>query len=108
MYFKISISKKENPNVKSTLINTLCGKKVAVVGDKPGVTKSQQWTRINQTLELLDTPGKLVKVLEPISTFGANLVTVIHKRDYTNALPDSMKFSESKFCSFELLGRMAP
>ncbi len=38
--------------------------------------------RIDLVLELLDTPGKLVKVLEPISTFGANLVTVIHKRDY--------------------------
>lgn len=40
--------------------------------------------RIDLVLELLDTPGKLVKVLEPISTFGANLVTVIHKRDYKN------------------------
>ena len=33
-------------------------------------------------LELLDVPGQLIKVLEPISALGANLVTVIHKRDY--------------------------
>ena len=40
--------------------------------------------RINLVLELLDAPGQLVKVLEPISTVGANLVTIIHKRDYKN------------------------
>jgi ACT domain-containing protein len=40
--------------------------------------------RIDLVLELLDSPGQLVKALEPISIFGANLVTVIHKRDYKN------------------------
>ena len=55
------------PNVgKSTFINRLVGKKVVAVGDKPGVTKQQQWIRINENskqvidkYELLDTPGVL-------------------------------------------------
>ena len=40
--------------------------------------------KIDLVLELLDSPGQLVKALEPISVYGANLVTVIHKRDYKN------------------------
>lgn len=40
--------------------------------------------RMNLVLELLDVPGQLVSVLEPISGLGANLVTVIHKRDSKN------------------------
>ena len=40
--------------------------------------------KMNLVLELLDIPGQLVSVLEPISNLGANLVTVIHKRDSKN------------------------
>lgn len=48
------------PNVgKSTLINRLVGKKAAITGDKPGITKSLSWIRINKELELLDSPGIL-------------------------------------------------
>ena len=48
------------PNVgKSTFINSLAGKACAKTGNKPGVTKGNQWIRLNKTLELLDTPGIL-------------------------------------------------
>jgi len=48
------------PNVgKSTLINRLVKKKVTNVGNKPGITKKLEWIRINNDLELLDTPGIL-------------------------------------------------
>lgn len=48
------------PNVgKSTLINRLVGKKATITGDKPGVTKNLSWIRINNNLELLDSPGIL-------------------------------------------------
>lgn len=44
---------------KSTVINTLCGKKSAVTGDKPGVTRGKQWVKLQNGMELLDTPGTL-------------------------------------------------
>ncbi|GFH41983.1 ribosome biogenesis GTPase A [Lactococcus hodotermopsidis] len=48
------------PNVgKSTLMNRLAGKKIAITGNKPGVTKGQQWLKTNEELEILDTPGIL-------------------------------------------------
>ncbi|RNA69614.1 ribosome biogenesis GTPase YlqF [Alteribacter keqinensis] len=48
------------PNVgKSTLINRLANKKIAKIGDRPGVTKSQQWIKVGKEMELLDTPGIL-------------------------------------------------
>ncbi len=48
------------PNVgKSTLINSLSGKAMAKTGNKPGVTKGNQWLKLNKSVELLDTPGIL-------------------------------------------------
>lgn len=53
------------PNVgKSTLINKLVGKKKAPTGNKPGITKALGWIRINNDLELLDTPGILWPKIE--------------------------------------------
>lgn len=44
---------------KSTLINSLTGKKRAVTGNKPGVTRGKQWVSIDKYIDLLDTPGTL-------------------------------------------------
>lgn len=61
------------PNVgKSTLINKLAGKSVANTGNTPGVTKAQQWIRINKDLDLLDTPGVLWPKFEDLKV-GYNL-----------------------------------
>lgn len=76
------------PNVgKSTLVNKLVGKKTAIVGNKPGVTKSLQWIRINKDLELLDTPGVLwpkfddQKVGYNLAMTGAIKDDIIYKDD---------------------------
>ena len=48
------------PNVgKSTFINSLCKKACTKTGNKPGVTKGKQWIKLDNTVELLDTPGIL-------------------------------------------------
>ncbi|MCF0124888.1 MAG: ribosome biogenesis GTPase YlqF [Clostridia bacterium] len=48
------------PNVgKSSFINRISKRTTAGVGNKPGVTKQKQWIRINDKIELLDTPGVL-------------------------------------------------
>lgn len=48
------------PNIgKSTLINQLAGGAKAKTGNRPGVTRGNQWIRIHQKVELLDTPGML-------------------------------------------------
>ena len=64
------------PNVgKSTLINRLVGKKAVNVGNKPGITKNLEWIRINDKLELLDTPGILWPKFND-STIAYNLASM--------------------------------
>ena len=64
------------PNVgKSTLLNRLVGKKAVDVGNKPGVTKQLNWIRINNELELLDTPGILWPKLDN-QTVALNLASL--------------------------------
>ncbi len=48
------------PNVgKSTLINALAQQKVAVVANRPGVTKNQQWIKTPHQIDIIDSPGIL-------------------------------------------------
>lgn len=48
------------PNVgKSTVINRIANKRITKIGDRPGVTKAQQWIKVGKQIELLDTPGIL-------------------------------------------------
>ena len=69
------------PNVgKSTLINKITGKKATSVGDRPGVTKNISWIRINDKLELMDTPGILWPKLED-QTIAYNLATFSSIKD---------------------------
>lgn len=71
------------PNAgKSTLMNRLSGKKIAVVGNKPGVTKGQQWLKSNKDLEILDTPGILWPKFED--------ETVALKLALTGAIKDNL------------------
>ena len=48
------------PNVgKSSFINKIAGKQTTATGNKPGVTRKNQWVRLNDRIQLLDTPGVL-------------------------------------------------
>lgn len=73
------------PNVgKSTLINKLAKRSIAETGNKPGVTKQQQWIKVWKSLQLLDTPGILwpkfedEEVGKKLSLTGAIKDSIVH------------------------------
>lgn len=69
------------PNVgKSTFINTMAKRKAAQTADRPGVTKSLQWIKLGQSLELLDMPGVLWPKFEDPNT-GMRLAILGSVRD---------------------------
>lgn len=90
------------PNVgKSTFINKVAKRKTAKAEDRPGVTRSKQWVPVDQSLELLDTPGILWPKFEDQSV-GLNLA-------YTGAVRDEIMDTETLACHLmEYLGRRYP
>lgn len=76
------------PNVgKSSFINRLAGQKKAKVEDRPGVTRSKQWIRVNDDIELLDMPGVLWPKFEDMS--------VGEKLAFTGAIKDDVVDTEA-------------
>ncbi|MDE7463500.1 MAG: ribosome biogenesis GTPase YlqF [Clostridiales bacterium] len=69
------------PNTgKSTLINSLCGKARLTTGNRAGVTRSAMWARVDETLDVLDTPGTLyTKIID--RRVGENLAIIGSIRD---------------------------
>lgn len=79
------------PNVgKSTFINKVAKRKTAKAEDRPGVTRTKQWVPVDQSLELLDTPGILWPKFEDQSV-GMNLA-------YTGAVRDEIMDIETLAC----------
>ena len=83
------------PNVgKSTFINSMLGKASAKTGNRPGVTKGNQWININNELLLLDTPGVLwprfddEKTAESLAEIGAINDDVVNLEDLSVQLLD--------------------
>lgn len=87
------------PNVgKSSFINKLAGRASAVTGDKPGVTRGKQWIRVNQEIELLDTPGILWPKFDDqqvgfnLAFTGAIKDEIIDTVELASALMDKLRF----------------
>jgi ribosome biogenesis GTPase A len=81
------------PNVgKSTLINRLAKRHIAKTGDRPGITKAQQWIKVGKELELLDTPGILWPKFED-EMVGLKLATTGAIKDEILNLQDVAVFA---------------
>ncbi len=88
------------PNVgKSSLINKLSGRKSAITGDRPGVTRGKQWIRLGNGIELMDTPG----ILWP--KFEDELVG--KKLAFTGAIKDEIMDVEELACDLLVTLRAA-
>lgn len=76
------------PNVgKSTLINRFANRKIAKIGDRPGITKHQLWIKLNKDFELLDTPGILWPKFED-QEVGIKLAAIGTIKDQLLSLQD--------------------
>ena len=90
------------PNVgKSTFINKVAKRKTARAEDRPGVTRTKQWVPVDNTLELLDTPGILWPKFDD-KDVGIRLA-------FTGAIKDDVMDIEELACYLmEYLGKHYP
>jgi len=93
------------PNVgKSTILNRLVGKNVAVTGNKPGVTKNQNWLKTKYDIDLLDTPGILwPKIDDPKVGMKLALSGAIKDKIYA---PDDVAIYALNFLEAHYLERL--
>lgn len=90
------------PNVgKSAILNRLLGRKKMEEGNRPGVTRSLQWAKINSHLEILDSPGMLWPKFEDEET-GAVLALT------GSVPPDVLNQEELAYYLLDLLRRSEP
>ena len=101
------------PNVgKSTIINRIVGKNIAGIGNKPGITKNMATIRINEYMDLVDTPGilwpkfedqnlalnlaSMTAIKEEILTIEAVAVHILRmlSKYYKNILKDNFGIEE--------------
>ena len=88
------------PNAgKSTLINRLVGKKAVNVGNKPGVTKELNWIRINDEIELLDSPGILWPKIDT-GDVALNLATFTAIKEEVLPIYDVCEYALRKLAEF--------
>ena len=96
------------PNAgKSTFINRIAGAARAQVGDRPGVTKSKQWVKVSDYLELLDTPGLLWGKLEN-ETLAKHLAYIGSIRDDVldiEEIASLLLFDLARICPEQLVAR---
>ena len=91
------------PNVgKSTFINSFVGKTSAKTGNKPGVTRGNQWIRISKDINLLDTPGILWPKFDN-QQIGLNLAYIGSVNDnileMTEVAAEFIKFLKDNYCN---------
>ncbi|MEJ8752435.1 ribosome biogenesis GTPase YlqF [Lagierella sp. ICN-221743] len=85
------------PNVgKSTLINRIANRRSAKVGNRPGVTRQNQWIKTGKDFELLDTPGVLWPKFES-EEIGLDLA-------FTGAIKDEIMDTET--LAFKLIEKL--
>ncbi|MEM4137090.1 MAG: GTPase [Candidatus Anstonellaceae archaeon] len=85
------------PNVgKSSLINSLVGKRVAKSGFRSGITKGIQWIKFNNQIRIIDSPGTITKADEEVLALSASLDAQKVKNPYNVALKIIKKFFELK------------